>query len=421
MYGDGGNLWLSVTNDGAGKSWVFRWTVPGTRRERVMGLGPIHTVDLEEAREKAREYRKLLMAGKDPLEERDGARLDQDIARGLAKTVSQVLDEYFDAKIARKSEHLIKTFQYCVRNPVCDKIGDMPIQKVNTDIILKTLGLQQMWTEKHEAAKSLQSRLKLIFKFAKAKGYYRGDNPAEWKDHLENVLPASKEVHKVTHHAALPYKDVGRFMAKLRAWEDGSNRQHGHTASALMLEFIVLTGVRVSEARLATWQEFDLRPEPDGMIWNVPPENRKTGHLHDEVRPIPITPPMLAVLEEMQRRRTDQDPKALVFQSPHGGEYDVNACWQLITKTLKWDPPITAHGFRTTLTHWCNANGFAPRLINRQLDHVVGGKVLRAYDRDPSIEERRAMMRLWGDYCARPAPEPATGTVVEMNGRRKNA
>jgi hypothetical protein len=37
------------------------------RRERVMGLGPIHTVDLEEARDKAREYRKLLMAGKDPL------------------------------------------------------------------------------------------------------------------------------------------------------------------------------------------------------------------------------------------------------------------------------------------------------------------------------------------------------------------
>jgi hypothetical protein len=88
MYGDGGNLWLSVTNDGAGKSWVFRWTVPGTRRERVMGLGSIHTVDLEEAREEARKYRKLLMARKDPLAERDGARLDQHIARGLAKTVN---------------------------------------------------------------------------------------------------------------------------------------------------------------------------------------------------------------------------------------------------------------------------------------------------------------------------------------------
>jgi integrase len=265
----------------------------------------------------------------------------------------------------------------------------------------------------------LLSRLKLIFKFAIPKGYYRDKNPAEWKDHLENTLPASKDVHRVAHHAALPYKDAGRFMVKLRAWEDGSLRQQGHTASALMLEFIVLSGVRVSEARLATWKEFDLRPEPDGMIWNVPPENRKTGHLHDEVRPIPITAPMLAVLKEMQKRRTDQSPDALVFQSPRGGRYDVNACWQLITKTLKWNPPITAHGFRTTFTHWANANGFAPRLINRQLDHVVGGKVLRAYDRDPSIDERRAMMRLWGEYCAQPAPEPATGTVSQFSEARK--
>jgi len=89
MYGDGGNLWLSVTNDGSARSWVFRFTVPGTPRERTMGLGPIHTVDLEEAREKARECRKLLRAGKDPLAERNGAKLDQDIAGGLVKTVNQ--------------------------------------------------------------------------------------------------------------------------------------------------------------------------------------------------------------------------------------------------------------------------------------------------------------------------------------------
>ena len=159
MYGDGGNLWLSVTNDGAGKSWVFRWTVPGTRRERVMGLGPIHTVDLEEAREKAREYRKLLMAGKDPLAERDGARLDQDIARGLAKTVNQVLDEFWDAKIARKSEHLIKVSRYLLQNQVRDKIGDMPIQKVDTKIILDTVGLGKLWIEQHPTAQRLQSHL----------------------------------------------------------------------------------------------------------------------------------------------------------------------------------------------------------------------------------------------------------------------
>jgi integrase len=422
MYGDGGHLWLSVTNDGSGKSWVFRWTVPGTRRERVMGLGPIHTVDLEEAREKARECRKLLMAGKDPLAERDGARLDQDIASGLAKTVNQVLDEYWDAKIAHKSTHRIKQSQYLLKNYVREKIGDMSIQKIDTKIILDTVGLRKLWIEQNPTAVILHNHLKRMFSFAIASRYYRGDNPAAWKDHLEHVLPPTKDVHNVTHHAYVPYKDIGRFMAKLRAWEDGSSRRQGHTASALLLEFIVLTGVRLSEARLATWAELDLQ----GMIWNVPWQHRKTGHINkgngngNGVHPIPITPPMLHVLDEMQRR-IDHSPTALVFPSPHGGPYEINTCWQLITKTLKWesDPPITVHGFRSTLTDWCHAHGFAPRLVQRQLDHVVGGKVDQAYGHDQMIEERRAMMQLWGDYCARPEPEPMTGTVLQMNRRRK--
>jgi Arm DNA-binding domain len=56
MYADGGGLYLQVTNADA-KSWIFRYTVGG--RERFMGLGSANTVGLSEARETAREYRKL--------------------------------------------------------------------------------------------------------------------------------------------------------------------------------------------------------------------------------------------------------------------------------------------------------------------------------------------------------------------------
>jgi integrase len=419
MYGDGGNLWLSVTNDGAGKSWVFRWTVPGTRRERVMGLGPIHTVDLEEAREKAREYRKLLMAGKDPLAERDGARLDQDIASGLAKTVNQVLDEFWDAKIAHKSSHRIKQSRYLLQNHVRDKIGDMPIQKVDTKIILDTVGLRKLWIEQNPTAVTLHSHLKRMFSLAIAQRYYQGKNPAAWVDHLEHVLPPTEDVHNVTHRASLPYKDIGRFMDQLRAWEDTSSRRQGHTAMALLIELIILTGVRMSEVRLATWEQFDLQT----MIWNVPPENRKTGHLNGNARPVPITPPMLAVLKEMQRRGTDQSPNALVFPSPHGGPYEQSSCSQFLRNTLKWKTPkIDVHGFRSTLVDWCRANKFPEHLIKRQLDHVLGGKVDQAYGHDQAIEERRGMMRLWGDHCARAEPEPATGTenIVQIKGNRRN-
>src|SRR5437899_6362103 len=67
LYGDGGGLFLQVSQGGA-KSWVFRFKEVG--RLRVMGLGPVHTVSLAEARDKARECRRLRLAGKDPIEER---------------------------------------------------------------------------------------------------------------------------------------------------------------------------------------------------------------------------------------------------------------------------------------------------------------------------------------------------------------
>ena len=59
-YGDGNGLWLQVVN-ARNRSLLFRWQRGG--REKTMGLGPVHTLTLDEAREKARECRKLLLEG----------------------------------------------------------------------------------------------------------------------------------------------------------------------------------------------------------------------------------------------------------------------------------------------------------------------------------------------------------------------
>jgi len=63
MYADGGGLYLQVTPSGA-KTWIFRFMLHA--RSREMGLGPLHTVTLAEAREKATQCRKLRLEGIDP-------------------------------------------------------------------------------------------------------------------------------------------------------------------------------------------------------------------------------------------------------------------------------------------------------------------------------------------------------------------
>ena len=81
---DGGGLYLQVKLGHSGqilKNWVFRYATPGTkisatgreyRAERQMGLGPLYTIGLQEAREKAREARLLVARGIDPIDQPPG-------------------------------------------------------------------------------------------------------------------------------------------------------------------------------------------------------------------------------------------------------------------------------------------------------------------------------------------------------------
>jgi hypothetical protein len=71
MLNDGGGLYLSVAKGGS-KSWCFRYMLSGQRR--TMGLGGVGKVDLSEARERARQYRKLVEQGIDPVDHRRSAR-----------------------------------------------------------------------------------------------------------------------------------------------------------------------------------------------------------------------------------------------------------------------------------------------------------------------------------------------------------
>ncbi len=62
--GDPAGLYLCVT--GGGRSWILRYSFDGRRRD--LGLGSYMDLSLAEAREKARENRKLVLQGIDPIE-----------------------------------------------------------------------------------------------------------------------------------------------------------------------------------------------------------------------------------------------------------------------------------------------------------------------------------------------------------------
>src|SRR5262249_2831112 len=89
-----------------------------------------------------------------------------------------------------------------------------------------------LWATKPETANRVRGRIEVVLDWARVRGYRAGENPARWRGHLDHLLPARSKVRKVKHYRALPYTDMGAFMAHLRS-------RPGVGASALA--FLILT------------------------------------------------------------------------------------------------------------------------------------------------------------------------------------
>jgi integrase len=298
----------------------------------------------------------------------------------------------------------------------------MPIEKVDTKTILEPTGLLEAWSRINPTAHEVLMYLDRIFKYAARMKYYSKASPAD-RETLLDILPAREDVYQREHRPSLAYADVGRFLQAVRNYQDRSDRKTGRTTISYVVEFVVLAGVRISEVLEAQWKEIDR----ESMTWNVPPEHRKNGKRKgNKIRPVPITPTMLAALDEMERRRTDPSDDALIFPSPRTGrEIKTSSPANFVTKTLKWEIKITPHGFRSTLRDWMRAqtnfkNVFKDVFWKAQVDHALGDgtETDKAYGHDMLLEQRRPMMKLWDKYCSQPPHEPPqTGKVLKMKRR----
>jgi integrase len=409
-------------------TWMFRWAnrvTVGTNKHknRSFSLGQYRNVDIYTAREKALEYRRQLQQGKDPEIERNKAIHDEHATLAAFKTVNQVMDLYYANKIAPLSISQRRKVDAWFR-PIREKIGNMPIQKVTVDVVLKEDGcdIERMWTETHKSGAELLGHIRRMISFAKKRGWFESENPAALKDGLEHILPKSKLVHKVKHHASMPYKDVPGFIPQLRAWRYNRTFHQlgfaGRPIPAYAVELLIRTGVRTKEVRKARFGEFDFNT----MIWTVPgfdedgEQRTKSGEPHY----LPITTGVAAIYREMEKVSGDSSPKAFLFPSIRAkrrgqpiNALSLQSLNRVMREHLKLDVKFVNHGFRSTLRTFCSAEKYPERWWDIQVGHVVGDKTRQAYPLEQLIEERRGMMQAWDDHCdSKPTPKPESGDVV---------
>lgn len=380
--GDGAGLWLQVSKSGKdkngqdtyAKSWIFRFTINGKQRE--MGLGAVHTVTLAEARAKAKECRLLMLDGKDPLDTRKAIRLAEALERAKMMTFDQCASAYIaahrsgwkNAKHASQWENTLATYA----SPV---IGALPVAAVDTSLVVKVLS--PIWLTKTETATRLRGRIESILGWATTSGFREGDNPARWRGHLENLLASPNKTAKVVHHPALPWQEIGSFMAEVR-------QREGFAARAV--EFAILTASRSGEVRGATWNEID------SGLWIIPGSRMKMGKEHR----VPLSTAAQKLLAGMPRLGD------LVFPgTKHNSQLSDMSLTAVLRRMERKD--ITVHGFRSTFRDWCAesvANSFPREVCEHALAHSLPDKIEAAYRRGDLIEKRTLLMQAWADYCS---------------------
>jgi integrase len=371
-------------------SWLFRYERQG--RERWLGLGALHTYTLDEARGLARKVRQQLDQGIDPIEARQAERQTRALEAARTITFEQAAKQYFNAheKKWRSAKHR-QQFLNSLTTHAFPKIGGLPVAAIDTGEVLQVL--EAIWHTTTETANRVRGRIETVLDWATVRGYRRGDNPARWRGHLDNVLPARERIQKTKHHAALPFVELPVFLSELREREG---------IAARALEFSVLTAGRTGEIVGARWDEIDL----SAKVWTVPAARMKAGKEHR----VPLSDRALQILEELPR----EDGNNFVFIGPKKGTgLSDMALAKVLARMGRND--ITVHGFRSTFRDWAaERTAYPNHVVEMALAHAIGDKVEAAYRRGDLFDKRRKLMTEWAKFCATEPTQTGADNVTAL-------
>jgi integrase len=436
-YIDGGDLgqglYLQVTEGGA--SWLLRYefecatlksgkpTKPNGRkgrRERWMGLGSLGDFSLKEARARAKQKRQLLADGIDPLDQKETVKKAKALAKAKAITFEEAARQYFDqhSKKWRNAKHreqwtsTLETYAYPI-------IGALAVADVDTGQVLRVLEQkranypdQRLWDAVPETASRLRGRIEKVLAWCTTRNFRSGDNPAAWKNHLDNVLPARGNSE---HYPALPYADdpekglvgIANFIVALRGREG---------IAARALEFLILTAARTGAVIGATRDEIDF----ENKVWSVPPERAGTKITGDDPKPrrIPLSDRALEILKSLPH----EEGNPFVFIGGEAGCGLSNAAMAELMKDMAFASTTKGrlavpHGMRSTFKDWCaDCTNYANFVSEAALWHAVADKVEASYRRGELFQKRIRLMNDWAKYCGSPKRD---ASVADLNARRK--
>ena len=385
---DGGGLHLLLTPAG-GRLWRLQYRFAG--KQKMLALGVYPKVSLAEARAKRDEAKKVLESGVDPAANARLEKLTKQLSQ--ACTFSVVADEYIaKLKAQNRAPATMKKVEWLLdfAKPL---LGNRPIAEIKSVEVLAVLR-QVEKRGRLETARRLRSTVGSVFRYAIS------TTRAEYDPTV--ALAGALATPTVTPRAAIvePHK----FGGLLRAIETFD----GQPTTKAALKLMALLFPRPGELRAAQWQEFDL----DQAIWTIPAERTKMRRPHRS----PLPKQVLDILRDLHQITGRSDllfPSVLTVRRSIS-ENTLNGALRRLGYAKD---EMTAHGFRAAASTILNETGqWHPDAIERQLGHIEGNDIRRAYARGEHWEERVRMLSWWADHLD---VLRRTGMVVTFPAHRK--
>jgi integrase len=370
-YAVGEGAYLQIASGGT-RAWVFRYQRNG--KAHHMGLGPVSLITLAEAREKAREARRALLDGADPLTSRRERRAAARLQATKGVTFRQCAERMIAShEAAWKNEKHRAQWRSTLASYVYPIFGELAVAGVDTGLVLRAL--EPIWATKPETAGRVRGRVEAVLDWVKARGYREGENPARWRGHLDKLLPNRRKVRAVKNHPALPYDELPAFMGELRGRE---------SVSARALEFAILTAARTGEVIGATWAEMDTK----AGVWTVPAGRMKAGKEHR----VPLGKRAIEILTALPREGE------FVFMGGRAGKPLSNMAMLELLRGMRPGSGYVPHGLRSSFRDWAAERTSLPSEV-AEMALAVGSKVEAAYRRGDLFEKRVQLMREWSAFC----------------------
>jgi integrase len=380
------------------KTFILFTRYPGSGNPTRRTLGEYGVMSLEEAREKAREWRKLIKKGIDP----------SDVEERRLKTSFAAVADEFVAYIRRQKLRTADVMEHNLRRLI-ERWGARPITEISADDIRRVLHAAVERGSKYQAFHDF-ALIRRLFNWAIGTGKYG--------------IEANPCRHLSTRDL------IGERLARDRVLTDDELRALWRATERLgypcgpLYRLLALTGLRLGEATGAHWSEFDL----ERREWTIPAERMKKVKGGAKPFVVPLTDAVIGVLTSLPRfdggdylfsysGQRPLKPNQFSDVKERLDKIVLEELRQLAIKRSNDPKRVTLPGFvnhdirRTVRTH-LSALRIGEEVREAVLAHVRPG-VKGVYDKYQYLDEKRFALDAWA-VRLRSIVEPPPANVVEL-------